>query len=93
MLYQISVLDKEIHFPCKEDETILSAMTRAGLGPIHHGCFGGGCGVCKMLVISGTVNIIKKMSKEHVSDIERNNGVVLTCCVQPRENLIIKLVS
>ncbi|MDR1319153.1 MAG: 2Fe-2S iron-sulfur cluster binding domain-containing protein, partial [Treponema sp.] len=51
--YRIYVEDTNISFCCAGDEAVLKAMIRAGKGPLRHGCCGGGCGVCRMKIVSG----------------------------------------
>ncbi|MBJ7552556.1 2Fe-2S iron-sulfur cluster-binding protein [Marinomonas ostreistagni] len=46
------------------------------------GCRGGGCGVCKCRVVKGEF-FAKAMSKSHISQEEREQGVVLACRVFP----------
>ena len=87
--YQVLVLDTGVRFPCCNDEFVLEAMKRARAGPVHYGCFGGGCGICKMKVVSGAYHAEKRMSAAHVTAEERRDGVVLICCVKPREDLVI----
>lgn len=79
-------------FACREDEFVLEAMKRAGRGPIYYGCFGGGCGGCKVRVVSGKYSIEKKMSHAHVNEKEQEDGIVLACCIKPRGNLTIARV-
>ncbi|MDR0314375.1 MAG: 2Fe-2S iron-sulfur cluster binding domain-containing protein [Oscillospiraceae bacterium] len=81
--YKITVANTGQSFMCSQDEVLLSAMKRARCGPIHYGCFGGGCGVCKMKIISGDVKFVKRMSREHVTLEEEQRGYVLICCVKP----------
>ena len=76
-------------FPCKAEESVLAAMRRANAGPIRYGCFGGGCGACKMRIISGSYVVCKPMSRAHVSANEQQTGVALLCCVQPTSDLIL----
>jgi len=90
--YQIMVRDTNKQFVCGEDEFVLEAMKRSGCGPVHYGCFGGGCGVCKMRVVLGKYRIEKKMSRRHVSEKEERDRIVLTCCIKPRDDLIIARV-
>ena len=92
MFYEVEVADTDIRFPCGEEETVFEAMRRAGKGPVHYGCFGGGCGVCRMRIVSGPYTAVKKMSRAHVSETEQEEGVVLLCCVKPRGNLAIARV-
>lgn len=74
-------------FPCRADESVLAAMRRANAGPIRYGCFGGGCGVCKMHVVSGSYRVFQPMSRAHVSIEEAQCGYVLLCCIQPTSDL------
>ena len=89
--YQINVLGTGIQFYCCEDEFILDAMKRSGLGPIHYGCFGGGCGICKMRILSGQYSAVKRMSRAHVTEQEQEDGLALVCCIKPRSNLTIAI--
>ena len=91
--HRITVLHTDQTFVCGENEFILEAMKRAGNGPVSYGCFGGGCGVCKMRIISGVYNSEKKMSRAHVTEKEQKVGIVLICCVKPRSDLEIERVN
>lgn len=79
-------------FPCKADESVLSAMRRAAAGPIRYGYFGGGCGACKMRITSGSFEAFKPMSRAHVSPQEEQIGIVLLCCVRPLSDLTLATV-
>lgn len=79
-------------FPCRTDESVLSAMRRAAAGPIRYGCFGGGCGACKMRITSGSFEAFKPMSRAHVSPQEEQIGIVLLCCVRPLSDLTLATV-
>lgn len=85
--YEIKIKDTQDAFVCKENQFVLAAMRQAQLGP--HGCHGGGCGVCKMQVVSGRYEIVKRMSQAHVTTEEQQGNMVLMCCVQPRGNLML----
>lgn len=89
--YKISVLDSGEEFFCKENDYILNAMICSRCGPIHHGCCGGGCGVCKMKIVSGGV-AADRMSRAHVSQEEQEQGYVLICRVKPRGNVVLARV-
>lgn len=90
--YQITVRDTNRQFACGEDEFVLEAMKRSGCGPVHYGCFGGGCGVCKMKIVSGNYLAEKKMSRAHAGKEEQKDGIVLICCIKPRSDLTIARV-
>lgn len=87
--YRVEAPEFNVVFFCKENEVVLEAMTRARCGPVRCGCFGGGCGACKMRVRSGSCAAVKKMSRAHVTEAEEADGIVLLCCVVPRSDLII----
>ena len=89
----ISVQDGSAHFSCTADETIFAAMLRSRQGPVQYGCGGGGCGVCRMRIVSGPYEAVKNMSRAHVSEEEQKQGSVLLCCVQPRGDIIIAPVK
>ena len=91
--YRITILQTGQTFPCGEDEFILEAMKKARCGIITFGCFGGGCGACKMKVVFGEYYIEKKMSRAHVSLQEQESGIVLMCCVKPRSDMDIVRVN
>lgn len=85
--YHIRVLETKTEFLCGENTVVLEAMKHSGSGPVVSGCFGGGCGVCKMKVLSGDYEVVQKMSREHVSDLKEH--IVLICCIVPRSELVI----
>ncbi len=76
-------------FPCRADESVLAAMRRANAGPIRYGCFGGGCGACKMRIISGSYTAFQPMSRAHVSIEEAQCGFALLCCIRPTSDLTL----
>lgn len=86
-MYRVRVLETKEEFLCGEDTRVLEAMRRSGAGPVSCGCFGGGCGVCKMKILSGDYEAVQKMSRAHISD--REEQVVLICCIVPRSDLVI----
>ena len=89
MKYKVFVENTGASFDCDEDLPVLEAMFRSGKGPIRHGCCGGGCGVCRAKIVSGRYFEFKKMSAAHVKEQDKNDGLVLLCCVKPRSNLLI----
>lgn len=81
-------------FPCREDdESVFAAMRRANAGPAKIGCSGGGCGICKMKVASGSFRVIQPMSRAHVSAQDQANGTVLLCCILPLSDLALSPVD
>lgn len=86
--YRISLPDGTC-FPCLFDESVLEAMGRFGRGPIISGCFGGGCGVCAMRVVSGEYVSFKPMSRAHVSAGQEQQGLALLYCIKPLSDLTL----
>lgn len=84
--YQIRVVETGTEFSCGEDMCVLEAMKRSG-GPIRQGCFGGGCGICKMRVLSGDYDVVQKMSRAHIS--KDDEQVALVCCIVPKTDLVL----
>jgi ferredoxin len=90
--YKITCKEGDVSFSCADDEAVFKAMIHAGLGPLRHGCCGGGCGICRMRIVSGEYHSFKAMSAAHVSDADKKEDIVLICCVQPRSDLVIARV-
>jgi ferredoxin len=89
MVFQVTVKDSGQKFFCADNEAVLPAMFRSRNGPVNHGCCGGGCGVCRMRIVSGEWFAFKPMSAAHVDEADRKQGIVLLCCVQPRSDLVV----
>ena len=87
MKYEISDLTNGDIFICDEDESLFAAMIRTGKGSIRYGCEGGGCGVCKIKIISGDTKKFKNMSRAHVSAEEEAEGFALACCIKPLSDI------
>jgi len=91
--YRIEVMPGNESFLCRGDEYLIEEMVRTGCGPVHYGCYGGGCGVCKMQILSGEYVSDKRMSRAHVTEAEEKQGIVLICCVKPCSDLKIARMS
>lgn len=90
--YTITIQGTGKTFQCKQNQSVLDAMIRAGSGPFHYGCYGGGCGVCKIRVLEGTYHVIKTMSQAHITpDLEEDT--VLACCIRPRGPMTIANIA
>ena len=68
---------------CATDESLLRGMLRLGRKGIPAGCVNGGCGVCKVHILEGTVTSIGPVSRAHVSVEEEQCGYTLACRVAP----------
>lgn len=87
-VFQIGVEGIAGGFPCLPGETVLAAMIRQGATGIPVGCRGGGCGVCRVRVLSGRYRC-GTMSRIHVGDAEREGGHALACRLYPQSDLSI----
>jgi ferredoxin len=90
--YRITVMDTGESFPCAGGEAVLAAMFHARRGPVDYGCCNGGCGVCRMRIVSGEWRLFRPMSQAHVSKGDLEQGIALLCCVQPRSDMVIARV-
>lgn len=70
-------------------ERVLLDFHRRGVDDVPIGCRGGGCGVCRVKVSSGSY-FTKKMSRKHVSPQDEQNGIVLACRLIPLSDLTIQ---
>ena len=70
-------------YPCATDESLLQGMLRLGRKGIPAGCVNGGCGVCKVRIVEGTVRSLGPVSRAHVSAEEERCGLTLACRVAP----------
>lgn len=88
--FQVSLESGE-QFTCAEDEKVLIAMERAGVRGIPVGCRGGGCGACRVEVVSGKYDSLR-MGKNHVSEEDAQKAFALSCRIFPRSDLVIKVM-
>lgn len=87
--YRISVINRDEQYLCRDDKTLLVGMERQGFHAIDVGCRGGGCGVCKIRVLSGEYES-KRMSRAHISEEEEKAGYALACRIFPRSEMVIE---
>jgi len=76
---------------CRGDETVLAAILRAG-ATVMFGCRGGGCGTCKMHLISGRVEH-GRCSAAVLSQEEKAAGAFLSCQARPLTDLTVELIT
>lgn len=77
-------------FLCAEDQPLLIAMERCGQAAIPVGCRGGGCGFCRIKIISGDI-ATKKMSRKHITDEDQEAGLTLACRTFPRSDVLFEV--
>jgi len=76
---------------CGEGETILAAIMRSG-AKVMFGCRGGGCGTCKMRLISGRVDH-GRCSAAVLPEAEKREGAFLSCQARPLSDLSVELTA
>jgi CDP-4-dehydro-6-deoxyglucose reductase len=89
--YTITLLPMGEALPCAPGETVLSAILRSG-ARVFFGCTGGGCGVCKMHLVSGQLDY-GRYSVAVLSGEEQREGFFLSCQAKPLGDLTVQLTE
>lgn len=92
MPFRIRVADTSLSFACREDQTVLAAMSQAGSRCMTVGCRSGGCGVCRVQVVAGPFET-GQMSQAQVCAGDRARGIALACQLYPRGDLEIRVLG
>jgi ferredoxin len=79
-------------FSCLDSESLLLGLARQGVRVIPVGCVSGGCGVCRVQIVSGEFET-GTMSRAHVSEEEQRLGIALACKVYPRSDLVLRVLG
>lgn len=90
--YTVTLAEIGERYACAEGESLLAGMLRLGRKGIPIGCRGGGCGVCRIEVVSGKVRV-KAMSRDHVSSEDEAAGRVLACCAYPAGDVVLRVIG
>ena len=90
--FTVSIKETGEQFKCSSDQSVLMGMERLGKRGVPVGCRGGGCGVCKVQVLSGIYQS-KKMSRDCVSLEDVKTGRVLACRIQPCSDLSLTVLG
>ena len=92
-LHKIRVLGDSRVVSCEETRRVTDAveafMLKPNCRPVKVGCRNGGCGVCRVRVLSGEY-VTRKMSRDHVSAEDEARGYVLACRLYPKSDLEIE---
>lgn len=89
MSHNVRLAPFDIEFACGEDESILAAALREGIG-LRYGCKHGACGSCKAKVVEGEVDV-SDASGFALMDYERDAGMALLCSAYPLEDVVVEL--
>lgn len=76
-------------FACAEDDTLLRAGLRAGLG-FPYECNSGSCGTCKVELLEGGIHSLRP-DAPGLSERDRAKNRVLACQAQPTSDCTIKV--
>lgn len=87
--HKINIAGTETEFLCAEDDVVVRAALRAGID-LPYECNMGGCGACKIAVVSGDTETLWPDAKG-LSDRDRRKGSVLGCQVRPKSDLTLSL--
>lgn len=71
-------------------EPILAALRRGGYTH-NFGCRRGGCGTCKVELVSGVVRYPVRVADQALTPAERAAGVCLSCRAVPDGDVVIQL--
>lgn len=92
MSFQVHVVDAPMPFPCRQDQTVLAAMSGAGQHCVQIGCRSGGCGVCRVQVLEGHFEC-GTMSRAQVAAPDLECGIALACQLFPRSDLRLRVLG
>lgn len=82
-------LNDDAAYPCGDDDTLLRAGLRAGLG-FPYECNAGSCGTCKVELLSGEIESLRP-DAPGLSEADAARRRVLACQAQPRDDCAIKV--
>ena len=89
-MYDVTILPDGVRVTVGDDETLLRALSRAGLR-YRVGCKRGGCGICKVQLKLGEVRYERPIADSVLTDDERVEGICLSCRAVPLTNIVIEL--
>ena len=79
-------------FACSDACSLLEGMMALDRKGIPSGCRNGGCGVCKVAILSGDF-VTRVMSRAHVSEADERVGQVLACRVRPASDIRLAVIG
>ena len=88
MSFRISVPASGHEFDVEQDETVLEAALRQGIG-LPYGCRNGACGKCAGELISGEVKYARELSSLALE--QQQQGKTMFCQAYPQTDLEIKV--
>lgn len=92
MHFDVLVEDTGQTYRCSDARSLLESMEMLGRSGLPVGCRNGGCGVCKVRVISGRYTA-RKMSRACVTVDEEAQGIGLACRIFPVSDLTVRIMG
>jgi ferredoxin len=89
-MHEVTIMPEGIRVSVAEAETLLRALSRAGL-QYRVGCKRGGCGICKVQLVLGEVTYERPIAATVLTDDERVEGICLSCRAVPLTSIVIEL--
>ncbi|NLY08791.1 MAG: 2Fe-2S iron-sulfur cluster binding domain-containing protein [Tissierellia bacterium] len=86
------IINENIYIDLFSGEHIVQGVARFNSKHSMNGCCGGGCGICRIKILSGDYTT-KKMSRKQVTDEEEKEGYALGCRVFPESDMSIEYVG
>jgi CDP-4-dehydro-6-deoxyglucose reductase len=91
MSHHITIKPAERSFTVEDDEAILAAAIRQGIG-LPYGCRDGACGSCKSRLLEGRV-VHRVHQEKALSAAEEAQGLILTCCATAQTDCVVEARS
>ncbi len=88
MSFKITIRPSGREFTVEDDETILAAALRGGVG-LPYGCKNGACGTCKCKGLEGEW-AQGAHSSSALSAEEQSRRMLLVCCSKPKTDVVIE---
>jgi CDP-4-dehydro-6-deoxyglucose reductase len=86
----LAVDGTDVVIATRADEPILAALCRHGYA-YRFGCRRGGCGMCKVTVLSGRIEYRVTVSAQILTSGDVQAGVCLSCRAVPQTDTVIRL--
>jgi toluene monooxygenase electron transfer component len=89
MSHQISIRPSNDQFPCEENDVLLRAALRAGLG-VSYECNVGACGSCKFDLVEGELEVLWS-DAPGLNERDKKRGRQLACQCRPKGDVVINM--
>jgi len=78
----ITVAGTDLVLDGRDGESFTQTLHRAGLA-MREGCRSGGCGICRVIVVSGEIELSRVVSEQALPEAEREQNITLACRAVP----------